>query len=502
MQYKERRPPLQQIGGELDVGFVLEGTIRWDRAGEGHGRVRITPQLIRVADDSHLWSERYDRVLEDIFTVQSDIAEQVISQLQATILEPERQAIETRPTENMEAYQAYLLGEQYRWSGGEERSLRLAAEMLRRAVGSDPEFAAAHAKLSQVHSRLYHGKHEFTTDRLDMAKASAERALELQPNLPEAHLALGYYYYWGFRDYDRALEHFEVAAVRLPNDPDLFRGTFAILRRQGRWNDALEVLDRWRQADPQSFTVALEASITYIFLREFEKAEDEMRRAIAIAPDLPDAYISGAWNYLLWDGSTDRARSLLESTTMESPVITYLSILLRLYDRDPGSALARLEKMPFDAISVDYFFAPKRLFECICLTELGEKQQAETVCASAVVYLESEIELRPYDHRLYCAIGHAYALTGRRDDAVRAGEHAAELLPISKDAVDGSDQAIELAKIYARVGEDEKALDLIEELLSIPCMLSVELLRLDPVWDPLRDHPRFQALLKEYEVEQ
>ena len=503
LQYKERRPPLRQIGEELAVGYVLEGTIRWDRGDTGHGRVRITPQLIRVADDSHLWSERYDRVLEDIFTVQSDIAEQVITRLEATILEPERRAIEAQPTDNMEAYQAYLLGVQYRWGSNEERYQRLTVEMLERAVQLDPEFALAHAMLSEAHSRLYHFRYDFTTERLQNAKASAERAMELQPGLPEGHRALGDYHFYGFRDYDRALEEFAIAANALPNDADILQGIFSLHRRKGRWDDALVALERWRRVDPQGYLAAVEASITYYLLREFEKAAGEMRRAISIAPDQAEAYWEGgAWTYLLWDGTTSRARGLLESApSLDSPGIEYTSLLLDLYDRKPQKAMARLEDGRIEGIDAQFWYAPRDLLECMCLSEMGEVQRAEAACASAVEIMEREIDARPHDYRVYSALGHALALLGRQEEAVRAGQRAVELMPISKDAVIGTDRAIELAKIYSRVDDSEKALDLIEELLSIPSMLSVGLLRLDPVWDPLRDHPRFQALLEKYEVE-
>jgi serine/threonine protein kinase/tetratricopeptide (TPR) repeat protein len=501
MQYKEGRPSLQQIGEELDVGFVLEGTIRWDRAGEEHGRVRITPQLIRVADDSHLWSERYDRVLEDIFAVQSDIAAEVITQLQASLLESERRAVDARPTDNMEAYQAYLLGIQYGRSY-EEKSTRLAVEMFERAVQLDSEFAVAYAALSKAHSNMYHFRYDFTTERLEKAKASAERALELRDNLPEAHLALADYYYSGYRDYDRALEHFEIASERLANEPDLLSGPFFVFRRQGRWDDALKRLDEWRQADPQSYTLALESSVTFSHLREFEKAEREMRRAIALSPDLPDAFRWGAWNYILWDGTTERARQLLEMAPgLDSPDIEFTLVTLDLYDRKPELALARLKAVSIDSFNLDEWYRPRALLECICLSQMSEWKRVDAACASAAQLLEREIRARPHDYRLHSAIGHAFALLGRNEDAVRAGEHAVELMPTSKDALVGPRLGIELAEIYTRVGETNKALNQIEELISIPCSLSTGVLRLDPAWDPLRDHPRFQALLEKYEVD-
>jgi tetratricopeptide (TPR) repeat protein len=228
-----------------------------------------------------------------------------------------------------------------------------------------------------------------------------------------------------------------------------------------------------------------------------------MRRAIAIAPDRPDAYDTGLEIYLLWDGATDRARHLLEpAPRLGSPDIEFDDVLLDRYDRRPELALARLDASSNDVFSFQDLYAPGEFLQCLCLSEMGEAQRAERACSSAVDLLEHEIEARPYDHRLYSAVGHALALLGRKDEAVRAGEHAVELVPISKDAGDGPFPAGELAKIYARVGEFDKALDLIDELLSIPCGLSVGLLRLDPAWDPLRDNPRFQALLEKYEVEQ
>jgi tetratricopeptide (TPR) repeat protein len=247
--------------------------------------------------------------------------------------------------------------------------------------------------------------------------------------------------------------------------------------------------------------VASEASQTYRPLREFAKAEEEMRRAIAIAPDRPDAYYNGAVNYVLWDGSTDRARLLLESApSMDSPDIEYQSLLLDLYDRKPELVLARLEEVSIGAFSLHYWFIPRELLVCTCLTETGEQRRAEIACTSAVELLEREIEARPHDYRLYSAIGHAFALLDRKEEAVHAGEHAAVLMPTSEDSLVGPTLAIELAKIYTQVGETDKALGTLEELLSIPCDLSVGLLRLDPVWDPLRDHPRFHALLKKYDT--
>lgn len=320
--------------------------------------------------------------------------------------------------------------------------------------------------------------------------------MELQPGIPEGHLALGSYYYYGFRDYDRALEHFAIAAKAIPNDRNLWNKIFAVYRRQGRWDEALEALEKWQRIDPQGYIAAVEAAITYYLLRDFERAEQETRRAISIAPDQAEAYWeAGALNYLAWDGSTERARSLLGSApSLDSPEIEYTSLLLDFFDRKPEVVLARLEDLSVDVFDLQLWYSPGELLECMCLTEMGDLQRAQRACSSAIEFMEGEIQSRPHDYRVYSALGHAFALLGRSEEAVRAGQRAVELMETSKYP------EIELAKIYTRVGESDKALDLIEKLLSIPCDFSVGLLRLDPVWDPLREDPRFQALLEKYDT--
>jgi TolB-like protein/Flp pilus assembly protein TadD len=494
---------LREIGRELDVGFVVEGTVRWDRDAAGLGRVRITPQLIRVADDTHLWSERYDRLLEDVFTIQSDIAAQVIDQLQATLLEPERRAIEARPTDNMEAYQSYLLALQYWWIGEAESTATLMLELLKRAVELDPEFALAHGLLSRAHSQFYHYKYDFTADRQSLARRSAERALELQPDLAEAHLAFAFYHYWCHRDYDAALAEIAIAEQGQPNDPDVLTAKWAVSRRMGRWQEAVETLERMLAIDPQGYLTLYETAATLTMMRQFERADEYLQRAIAIAPDRPDAYYYAALNYLQWDGTTDRTRTLLSGVpTLDDPRLVYLSLLLDIYDRDHDALLAGIAELEDDAISLVTAFHPKELLQCDALDRADEHERARPSCESAVSVLMGELERRPYDQRLYGALGQAYVMLGRDQDAVTSAERAAEMWPVSKDAFEGSSTAIELAKIYARVGDHDRAIDRLEELLAIPCNLSVPLLRLDPDWDPLRDHPRFQKILEKYREEE
>jgi serine/threonine protein kinase/tetratricopeptide (TPR) repeat protein len=498
MQYKEQRPPLQQIGEELDVGYVLEGTIRWDRAVEKHGRVRITPQLIKVADDSHLWSERYDRVLEDIFTVQSDIAEQVISQLQATLLEPERKALEARPTENMDAYQAYLRGLSLSTAGWEPEAFRAAVAMFERAVALDPDFALAHVMLSETHSHVYHFGYDVAEERLEKAHHAAKRALEIDPDLPEGHRALGYYYYMGLRDYQRALEEYSIAAKALPNDSTVLAGMAFVHRRQGRWQEALAELEQCLRLDGQNYSNLMDTANTYSWLGRHREATRLFERAIALAPDKPDAYI---WQYFalyLQNGPSDRGRQVLEAVPGGSHYRDYFWFLQEFGERNFDAALEWLALFPEPVFESQFTFFPQALGECLCRSWLQQPERAREACEAARVLLENAVSDRPEDPRVHSALGLSYALLGRKDEAIREGERAVALWPVSKDALKGPTFIRNLAMVYAWVGDADAALDQIEYLLSEASNMSVAMLQAEPFWDPLRDHPRFQALLDEY----
>jgi serine/threonine-protein kinase len=500
MQYKERRPPLRQIGQELDVGYVLEGTIRWDRGDTGHGRVRITPQLIRVSDDSHMWSERYDRVLEDIFAVQSDIAEQVISQLQANLLERERRAVEARPTDNMEAYNAYLRGLNRLGASLELEDLEAAVLMFERAVELDPDFALGHALACEAHAALYQLRFDVTKERLARAKHAADRALEIDPDLPEGHRAMGFYLYWGNREYDRALAEFERAVQALPNDSRVHAGISWMHRRQGRWTDAVAGLERAIDLDRQNHNIIISLTETFVFLRRYRDAERLADRAIAIAPDNAGAHWYKYLARFYGDGPSARSRRALEAIPSTWMAYENVSYEHELAERNYGAALQWLASFPEPVFEGSDELTPRALGECRCHTFMGEMELAREACEQARLLLEETVRERPEDSRVHAALGLTYALLGRKGEAIREGERAVALWPISKDAMAGTYFLIDLARIYATVGEADAALDRIDELLSIPSELSVSRLRVEPDWDPLRDHPRFQALLEEYEV--
>jgi TolB-like protein/Tfp pilus assembly protein PilF len=502
VQYDRTGKTLTQVGEDLGVGYVLEGSVRWSHEeGEGRGRVRITPQLIRVADDTHLWSERYDRVIEDIFEVQSDIARRVIDKLEVTLLEPEQRELETAPTENMDAYQAYLRGLPHLNSFDREE-FQLATEMFERAVTLDPDFAVAHAALSESHSALYHFGFDVTQRRLTEAKRAVDRALELDPDLPEGHRAMGYYHYWCHRDYQQALEQFTIAAAARPSDSRVLEGIAFVHRRQGRWRDALAGLERVQQLRPRDFSPLAEIAFTQRQLRKYQEAERLLDRAIALAPDQTDPYFQQHRTHYAHYGPSGRSRQVLEAAPKRSHAAEFYWYRQELGERNYEAALEWLASFSEPVFSSQEKFFPRFLGECECLLRSHREERARDACDAARVLLEEASEELPEDPRVHAALGLTYALLGRKQDAIAEGERAVALWPVSKDALTGPHFVIDLARIFTYVGEPDAALDRIEHLLSIPSEFSVARLRLEPYWDPLRDHPRFQEILEKYGEEE
>jgi len=493
-RYAGTEKTIRQIGDELGVGFVLEGTVRWARQDEGQGRVRITPQLIRVDDDTQLWAESYDRLLDDIFAVQSEIAEQVVGQLGVALLPDEQQALETRPTENMEAYQAYLRGLERHSSPDHWRDPRPEAQMFERAVALDPAFGAAHALLSEAHSALYFYGKDLRPERLASARTAAERALELDPDSPSAHRALGHYYYWGLRDYKRALEEFGLAARFLPNDSEIILSVAAVHRRQGRWEEAVAGFKKALDLDPRNANIAYNLASTYRRLRRYEEAVRYHEQSISLAPDQVSAYTAKAAAYRSWNGSLEKARATLERIPIPDPDgFQRAWYVQELIERNFQAALDRIADAP-DWLGPS---TPKSLLQCVVHTVWNQPQQAQPYCETARPSLEKLVKESPNDRVRRYNLASAYAALGRKAEAIREAEKAVELLPVSKDAYWGTQGLVNTAQVHAWVGEHDAAIDRLEHLLSIPSGSSIWNLRLEPRWDSLRDHPRFEKLVGE-----
>jgi len=502
MQYKGREMNTRQIAKELGVDYILEGTVQRERPSDPTSRVRIIPQLIRASDDTHVWAETYDDDMSEVFRLQSDLAERVAQALDIALLEPERRALRAKPTENLEAYDYYLRGNDYFNRSFLESDFRIAIQMYEKAVEQDPTFALAYAQLARTHARMYWYHFDRSEECLAMAKQAVDKAFRLNPDLPEAQLALGHYYYNCHLDYDRALEQFHIARKSQPNNSELLAYIGAVQRRQGKFEQALDNIKRASELDPRSTHTTSNLAQTFMLLRRYVEAERYYDRVISLAPDLLGFYSDKARLYLRWEGSTEKARAVLEETLQnvksaeDNAKIVNSLVMLDVFDGNYQEALDRLSLKSED-IDGQFRFIPKALRCARICGYMKKKELAKKYYEEARSILETKIQEQPEDARLHSSLGITYAGLGRKEDAIAEGKLAVKLLPVSKEAWRGLYRVEDLAKIYVMVGEHDEAIDQLDFLLSVPGEMSIPLLRLDPAWDPLRDHPRFKKLVDE-----
>jgi serine/threonine-protein kinase len=446
-----------------------------------------------------VWAQAYDNDMSEVFRVQSDLAERVAQALDITLVERERRALQSRPTENMEAYDYFLRGNEYRHRSEGENDCKIAIQMYERAVELDPKFALAYAQLSRSHAIMYWHYYDRTGERLGMAKKAVDRALQLAPDSPETHFALGHYYYHCQSDWDRALEEFAIARQSQPNNSDLLSYIGCVQRRQGKFEEALANIKRASELDPLSNYLTDELGNTFMLMRNYPEAMRYYNRSISLAPDLPDPYEGKASLYLRWEGSTEKARAVVEEAlknirSSEESSIVNLPITLDVYEGNYQKALDRLSLKSKD-IDTQFLFIPGAIRYAQIYGYMNENELAKKYYDEGRNILEAKIQQQPDDARFHSTLGIAYAGLGRREDAIREGKIGVSLLPITKEAMRGYSRVSDLARIYVTVGEFDLAINQIEFLLSIPGGLSIPLLRLEPVWAPLREHPRFKKLL-------
>jgi eukaryotic-like serine/threonine-protein kinase len=502
-QYRNSSKSLKQIGQELGVGYILEGSVRWEKSQDGTSRVRVTPQLIRVTDDRHLWADRYDARLAEVFQVQSGIAEQVVAAMNLALDEPERQVLQSHPTANTDAYDAYLRGIAYRDRGPGQDDIRLAKEMFRQAVQLDSNFAQAWAKLSEIESSEFWFFYDRSEAALARAKAAADRALRLRPDLPEPHVALAYYHYWGRLDYDAALRELAIARERQPNNAALMFATAAVQRRQGRWPEAVASFQETVRRDPRSSDAAFNLGETYFLLRQYDLALRTFDRTITLVPDRPFCYWAKAHTLLAKGASLDEVKQTLSAAVARVDFMTLArtaagtssvagfavspSFLLTT-DTSHHRNIERLTLPEFND-SVGYYTLKAEMYRA----QRRSKLEA-TYLDSARAILESQVRALPDEGSFHAQVGIVYAYMGRTNDAIREGETAVRLLPVSKEAYRGANLVTALALIYATAGRRAEALDRLEYLMSVPAQISRPVLRSDPRWAPLRGDPRFERL--------
>ena len=497
-QYKNTSKSIQEIAEELGVDYILRGTTRWQKSQEGLSRIRVTPQLISVTDATQLWANVYERDMSDVFQVQSEIAEKVIQQLNITLQEEDLFYLKAIPTNNMDAYQAYLRGLKYAVQEQYSIEMRqLEIQMFERAVKLDPSFAEAHASLSFAHSQMINLGMDRSEERLIKSKSSLDRALELQPDLPEAQIALGYYYYWGLRDYDKALEVFFAAEARSPNKSFIYRSIAWILRRKGQWQKSLDYSLKALKLSPRDGYLLGQIGVTLVNMRRYQESLSYLDRAISLAPDDRPAYLYKSFVYLYGYGDLERSRAVLESMPQRADdVSAYFWFVQNAMERNFQEALDILASWQKDIRESPSGIDVRAEKEGLMYRFLGENEKSINSYESALMILNNEVKKRPEDGRLHIALGLFHAGLGNKEDAIREGKRGVELLPVEKDALHGPTQVMLLAHIYILVGEQDAALEQLEYLLSIPNPVSTDFLKIDPMMDPLRDYPRFKQLLK------
>jgi tetratricopeptide (TPR) repeat protein len=487
----------REIGKALGVGTLLEGSVR--RIGN---RVRVNVQLINANNDEHIWAEDYDRDLTDVFAIQTDLAQKIATSLQAKLSPNEKERLDRRPTQNPDAYLLFLQAHDYATQMDifHQTSLK-AVPLFEQAIKLDPNFALAFAGLSKAESWIYHST-DPTASWRDKARLHADEALRLQPELPEGHLALGYSYYYGDRDYERALAEFEVAKQGLPNDAQAYLAIGAIQRRQGKWTESTANLEKSAALDPKNANTLTNLASNYVALRNFEAADKTVDRAAAIAPQSFE--MAGLKGYLaiLWKGDLSVAEKQYSSIPGDSDptgVMAWLRSGVLMWERKFPEALAVVQKFPGETfVTITTAPMPKSFLEGIIYSLQGEKQKAEKELEHARVISEQLLRDAPEDPARHSQHGLILAALGRKQEAIAEGKRAVEMVPESQDAFDGPRYTASLAQIYACTGEYDETFRLIAHLLSVPNGLTISTLKLDPVWDPLRKDPRFQALIEKY----
>lgn len=492
---------LRQIGEALGVTTILEGSVR--RAGP---EVAVNVQLIDAQSDRHIWANRYRRTISDALTLQGELAKEIAAALHATLSPEEKARVETKPTDNADAYVLYLRARQYEMSPDTLlQDYRLAEQLYAQATALDPRFALAHAGLATTRAAIFH--YYEPTDALQSAVlAGAEEALRLQPDLGEGHAALGVYHYWTKRDYARALQEFAIAERLLPNDTNVRLLNAAVQRRQGLWKEALASFKEIEKRDPQNPNIARNVLYTNTALRDWSEAARAAERLHALAPDSVNSIIQGAYVDFWRAGSTAALKRVLGAVAPgvdPDGVVTVGRWEVALMERDFSAAEQALASYPLEAASYlnGQLTAKSFLQGCVELAR-GDAEKANRLFEQARPSFERDVEQSPESAERHANVGLLYALMGRKDAAIRAGRRAVELKPVSKDAYDGTTMNCFLAVIYARSGEPDLALGLLEQLLKAPGAVDSTLysitqsdLRLRWVWDPLRADPRFQQLI-------
>ena len=499
MQYKSGvARNLREIAQQLGVAHVVEGSVQ--RSGN---RVHVNTQLIDAKTDMQLWAESYDRDLADVFAIENELAERIVSQLKSKLSPKEKAAIEQKPTADLVAHDLYIRAKTLiataLYSTPQAESLFEAVRLLNQAIERDPAFALAYYQLAHAHDKLYFGGVDHTPARLAMADAAIQSLARLRPDSGEAHLAVAKHLYWGHHDYDRAREELSLAKKSLPNDPLPFVLTGYIDRRQGRWSESTKSLERAVELDPQNPAVLQQIAASYDLLRRYADEARAADRAITLTPKDAALRASRAEIELEWHADPRPLISTIEAIITEDPGETknIAEFWLRgsLYKRDFDAALRALAALPIDGCHQQTIPFPRAWCEGVVAQTRGDQAAARAAFTSARTEAAKLVAGQPGYAEAHCVLGMADAALGNKEDAIREGRHAVELLPVTKDAIIGPLLVQNLALVYAWTGEKDLSLEQLAIAARMPGYLSYGKLRLHPYWDSLRGDPRFEKVI-------
>ena len=499
MQYKAgAQRNLREIGQQLGVAHLLEGSVQ--RAG---GKVRVNAQLIDARTDGHLWAQVYDRPLDDVFAIQSEIAKAIADQLQAKISPSEKTAIEQPPTSDVAAFDLYSRAKTLllttSFSAQAKPNLLQAADLLNQAVMRDPQFFLAYCQLAYTHDNLYFLGLDHTPARLALAEAAIQTALRLRPDAGEAHLARAENLYRGHLDYNAALAELEIAHRTLPNDSRVFELTGYIRRRQGQQEEGLRNLERSLQLDPRNFFTLQQISISYINLRRYAEAAAPLERALTINPSDTDTKVARAFVDFDWKADTRPLHQTIEAIRTENPSVVGTVadswFNCALAERDAGAAKNALLALGENLISNDAVILNHDLSEGLIARMTNDQAKARAAFSAARGQQEKVVQAQPDYGPALCVLGLIDAGLGKKDDALREGRRAVELLPVAKDSINGTHMIEFLAMIAAWVGDKDLACEQLAVVTRLPGTLSYGQLKLLPQWDPLRGDPQFEKIV-------
>ena len=496
MAYHDARNT-RQIGRALNVSHVLKGSVRWEE-----GRIHLNAQLIDTRTDNQVWAEEYDQDLANVFLTQSEIAKEVADQLEAKVSAGEKAAIEEPPTSDFVAYDFYLRARDLLltlFSSRARADLLQAADLLNQAVARDPSFFQAYCQLAYTHDQLYFLGFDHSPARLALAEAAIQAAFRIRPEAGEAHLARADNLYRGYLDYEGALAELAAASQTLPNSPRLFALKGYIERRQGRWEESTRNLERAIDLDPRDFFTLQQIAISYGVLRRYAEEKSVLDRALSIVPDDVDTKVARASVEFHWKADTRSLHQAIDSIRATNPAalpnIANDWLSCALAERDIAAAKDALNA--FGEIPLtDYAVHSNRpLIEGVIARLTNDDETARAALTVARVEQEKAVQAQPNYGPPLCVLGLIDAGLGRKEEALREGRRAVELLPVRKDAINGPLMIAYLAMIAAWVGEKDLACEQLAIAVRSPSTLSYGQLKLLPFWDPLRKDPCFEKIV-------